>query len=266
MAKNSKIEWTDHTANLWWGCSKITTGCKNCYALNTARMYGKNVWGENNPRKFGVAVWNDIAKYQKDASALGKINTIFVGSMMDIFEDPKPLVNDKGISETTVYGHSNTGQLRDKFFNEIVPKCPNLMFLLLTKRPSNINKYIPESWKENPPKNVMFGTSPVNQETALDLIIELSKVNGKKFISVEPQVDKIDLMAKVDDSTDKILLDCVDWVINGGESGNGKRPFDCDWARIIRDDCKRKGVPYFFKQIDKVQAIPEDLMIRQFPK
>jgi protein gp37 len=265
MAKNSKIEWCDHTANLWWGCTKVHTGCKNCYALNTARMWGNDVWGETKPRRFGVAVWADIVRYQKEAVAAGKFHRVFVGSMMDIFEDPKPLVNHKGVPKKTAHGHSNTGQLRDKFFNEVVPSSPNLMFQLLTKRPSNINKYIPESWKSNPPANVMFGTSPVNQETAHELIIELSKVNGKKFISVEPQLDKIDLMAKVDDSNDTVLLDLVDWVINGGESGPKKRPFNCDWARIIRDDCKVKGVPFFFKQIDKIKSIPGDLIIRQFP-
>lgn len=159
----------------------------------------------------------------------------------------------------------NTGQLRDKFFNEVVPACPNLMFLLLTKRPSNINKYIPDSWKINPPVNVMFGTSPVDQETSNKLIVQLSKVNGQRFLSVEPQLEKINLMAKVNDGTDLVLLDLVDWVINGGESGPRKRLFNCDWARIIRDDCRSKGVPFFFKQIDKVQAIPRDLIVREFP-
>ena len=57
----------------------------------------------------------------------------------------------------------------------------------------------------------------------------------------------------------------IDWVIQGGESGHGKRPFDIAWARAMRDQCKELGVPYFFKQIDKIQEIPEDLKIRQFP-
>jgi protein gp37 len=60
-------------------------------------------------------------------------------------------------------------------------------------------------------------------------------------------------------------LDLVDWVINGGESGHHRRSFDCDWARLIRDDCKLKNVPFFFKQIDKVITIPDDLLIREFP-
>ena len=125
---------------------------------------------------------------------------------MDIFEKPKGIFNAKG--KSLIEGEDefwNTGQLRDKFFNEIVPNCPNLMFLLLTKRPSNINKYIPESWKENPPKNVMFGTSVVNQSTADDLIPMLYKVNGQRFLSIEPQLDEIDLTVKMKNSDLRLI-------------------------------------------------------------
>lgn len=58
----------------------------------------------------------------------------------------------------------------------------------------------------------------------------------------------------------------IDWIIVGGESGHHKRPFNTDWARDIREFCSLAHIPFFFKQIDKIQAIPEDLMIRQFPK
>lgn len=266
MATNSKIEWTHHTANLWWGCTMVHAGCDNCYALSTAKRFRNDIWGDDKPRKLTKEAWKQISKFQKDAQKAGEVHRVFVGSMMDIFEKPMPLIDHNGNkllkNENEFW---NTGQLRDKFFNEIVPNCPNLMFLLLTKRPSNINKYIPESWKTNPPENVMFGTSPVDQKTSKGLICQLSKVNGKRFISVEPQLEAINLLAKVKNDNDLVLLDLVDWVINGGESGNGKRPFDCNWARLIRDDCNKKGVPFFFKQIDKVQEIPPDLTVRQFP-
>lgn len=266
MAKNSTIEWTDHTANLWWGCSKVTDGCLHCYALNIATRFNNDVWGDDKPRKEMKNVWKQIAQYQKEAEKAGEIRRVFVGSMQDIFEKPMQLIDYHGnVLSKNNNKFWNTGQLRDYFFNTVVPNCPNLMFLLLTKRPSNINKYIPQSWKTNPPENVMFGTSPVDQKTAKGLIVQLSKVNGKRFLSVEPQLDKIDLMSKVKNNNELVLLDLVDWVINGGESGPRKRPFNCDWARVIRDDCQKKGVAFFFKQIDKVQAIPPDLMVRQFP-
>jgi protein gp37 len=245
---------------------KVTKGCDNCYALTFAKRVGNDVWGNDKPRRMIKDVWSKIEKFQKEAAKQNEVHRVFVGSMMDIFEKPIPLVDHKGNPYPEEENEFwNTGQLRDKFFNEVVPNSPNLMFLLLTKRPSNINKYIPESWKENPPKNVMFGTSPVDQETADKLIVQLSKVKGQRFLSIEPQLEKIDLMAKANDGTDRVLLDMVDWVINGGESGHGKRPFNTDWGRLLRDDCKRKDIPFFFKQIDKIQAIPEDLLIREFP-
>tara|TARA_R110000868_G_scaffold126072_1_gene332970 strand:- start:13590 stop:14735 length:1146 start_codon:yes stop_codon:yes gene_type:complete len=266
MAENSKIEWTHHTANLWWGCTKVHAGCDNCYALTFAKRVGNDIWGNDKPRRMIKDVWSKFRKFQKEAEKQNEVHRVFVGSMMDIFEKPMPLVDHDGNPYSE--GESefwNTRQLRDKFFNEVVPNSPNLMFLLLTKRPSNINKYIPESWKENPPKNVMFGTSPVSQETANKLILQLSEVNGLRFLSVEPQLEKIDLMTMVNDETDRVLLDMVDWVIQGGESGHHRRPFDTDWGRLLRDDCKKKGVPFFFKQIDKKLEIPQDLLIREFP-
>jgi protein gp37 len=264
MAENSKIEWTHHTANLWWGCTKVHEGCDNCYACSLSNRYGKDVWGDDKPRRKINDVWIKLKQFQKQAEHNGEIHRVFVGSMMDIFEKSKPLVDHKGIHLLEGESeHWNTGQLRDKFFNEVIPESPNLMFLLLTKRPSNINKYIPESWKEKPPVNVMFGTSPVNQKTANDLIPQLAKVKGKRFLSIEPQLEKVDLKLKIKDS-DLRLIDTVEWIINGGESGHGRRPYDTDWGRVLRDDCKVNKVPFFFKQVDKVKTIPLDLMIREF--
>jgi protein gp37 len=253
MAKDSKIEWTHHTANLWHGCTKVHEGCDNCYAEALAKRWGHNVWGNDKPRKAIKSVWDDLEKYQKLAQKAGKIHRVFVGSMMDIFEKPMPMIDSKG-NELP----DNSDVLRQKFFNEVIPQSPNLLFLLLTKRPSNINKLIPEDWKVNPPKNVMFGTSPVNQQTADTLIEHLQRVNGRKFLSVEPQLSEITLMRWLSEKK-------IDWVIQGGESGHHKRPFNTDWARKLKSECAATNTPYFFKQIDKVQEIPDDLLIRQFP-
>jgi protein gp37 len=78
-------------------------------------------------------------------------------------------------------------------FHDHVEQNPNLIFLLLTKRPSNINKYIPEAWKDNPPANVMYGASVVDQQSANDVARAFSKVNGSKFLSVEPLLEEIDM-------------------------------------------------------------------------
>ncbi len=256
MSENSKIEWTHHTVNLVWGCVEVHEGCDNCYARVWSNRYnnGDNtLWGNKAHRKETKTWANDLIKYNRKAFEAGEVHRVFIGSMMDIFEKPMKVVNNN--FEQMDY---NTNALRKKLFEEIVPVTPNLMYLFLTKRPSNINKYIPESWKKNPPSNVMFGTSPVNQETTDKLVTQLLEVNGKKFLSVEPQLDKIIFNDK--------QLKKIDWVIVGGESGHGKRPFDTDWARDIQSQCKLNKVPFFFKQIDKIQPIPKDLMTREFPE
>lgn len=286
MAQDSKIEWTRHTANLWHGCTQAGIGCLNCYAETLSKRWGNDVWGNDKPRKEIRSFWNDLDKYQKLALESGEKHTVFVGSMMDIFEKPMPLINSKG--EEVSY---TTEDIRNTFFMRIMgDRYPNLIFLLLTKRPSNINKYIPESWKQNPPSNVWFGTSPVNQETADKLIPQLLKVNGNKFLSIEPQLGEINLTRiDADKSGDKdwCMINClsgeqtdmgrpcidvpkISWIINGGESGHHRRPFNLEWARSLRNQCEDADVPFFFKQIDKVrdkvEGIPVDLQIRQFPK
>lgn len=260
MALNSKIEWTHHTANLWWGCTEVHEGCDNCYARTLAHRYGTK-WGDKEPRKKLKKALSQFQGMQYAAEALGTVHRVFVGSMMDIFEKPQPMVDyeDKPL-------RNSTGDLRELFFNEIVPACPNLLFLLLTKRPSNINKMIPKEWLLNPPKNVMFGASVVNPETAKTVHRQLAWVNGKKFYSVEPQLEFIDFSTGQGPFGPKGLLTGIDWLIQGGESGPKRRPFNTDWARHTRDVCARYDVPYFFKQIDKVQPIPDDLLIRQFPE
>jgi protein gp37 len=269
MAQNSKIEWCHHTANLWWGCTSVHSGCDNCYAEVLSKRFGDNVWGNNSPRKQIKSFWKDLNKYQNIAKSKNEVHKVFIGSMMDIFEKPMPLIDSKGDLLPI-----DTGQVRERLFSLITSNCyPNLMFLFLTKRPSNINKYIPLSWKENPPKNVMFGTSPVNQETADKLIPQLLEVKGKRFLSIEPQLGEIDLLKRpLGEDINSVFnkefyryIDCVNWVIQGGESGNYKRPFNLEWAYSMKKQCKISNVPYFFKQIDKIKEIPNDLIIREFP-
>jgi protein gp37 len=235
-------------------------GCDNCYAETLSIRYGGQIWGKDNPRKATKGVWKDFLKWQAVAAHAGEVHRVFVGSMMDIFEKPFPLVdwNDNPAIDASDGSPIGTDVLRNRFFTEIVPACPNLMFLLLTKRPSNINKMIPEAWKVTPPQNVMFGTSPVNPQTFNTLVAQLKKVKGKRFLSVEPQLAPI--LPTIEQ------LNGIDWVIQGGESGAKRRLFNTDWARVMRDICAEANTPYFFKQIDKIQPIPDDLQIREYPE
>jgi protein gp37 len=253
MAENSKIEWTHHTANLWWGCTEVHEGCDNCYAKAFSHRYdgGNPLWGKDAPRRMIKSVWKDLAKYQRKAEQAGEIHRVFVGSMMDIFEKPMPLLNPFDRFE-------NTGDLRQELFTKIgMGHYPNLLFLLLTKRPSNIYKYVPAGWLDDPEQNVMYGTSVVNQQTFEMLVPQLTKVKGKRFLSMEPQLDRV--------LVSSVYKNEIDWIIQGGESGHGKRPFNLEWAYELKDQCRVLGIPYFFKQIDKIRAIPEDLYIREFP-
>lgn len=149
---------------------------------------------------------------------------------------------------------------------------------------------------ENPPANILIGASVENQPMLDKRIPELMKIPAKvRFLSVEPLLEEIKLPfpsgASItnqkfpdgfehwsDNQREQWFLGTargtyiarcsigIDWVIVGGESGQKKRPFDCDWARSLRDQCKAAGVGFFMKQVDKVRAIPDDLMIREFPK
>ena len=119
---------------------------------------------------------------------------------------------------------------------------------------------VPAGWLNEPPENIMYGTS-LSEQANETLVEQLIKVKGKHFLSVEPQLEFIKLKEEWFKNPDHK----IDWVIQGGESGHGKRPFDIAWAYAMRDQCKEFGVPYFFKQIDKIQEIPNDLLIREFP-
>jgi protein gp37 len=261
MAESTEISWTDHTLNLWWGCAKVHAGCDHCYAEAFAHRYGHEIWGPKAPRKASKSAFRDVLKFQKKAAADGVVRRVFVGSMMDIFEKPFPLIDSKGnaLPETT-------GHLRTRFFEEVVPQCPNLLFLLLTKRPGNILKYIPEDWKDTPPANVMYGTSVVDQATADDMIPKLLEVPGRRFLSMEPLIGPVSFRwAKWIDRTERKPewhlegLWGIDWVIVGGESGHGARPMRPQWAKDIRDQCAETETPFHFKQwgewIEHCQAI-----------
>lgn len=246
--ENSLISWCHDTANLWIGCMKVHEGCDNCYAEALDNRWNGGHWGAAAPRKMVNSIWDNLKRFQKLAEQSGETRRVFVGSMMDIFEKPYPLEDSKGnpISGMT------TGDIRDRFFNEVVPKSPNLLFLLLTKRPGNIKKYIPKDWLLNPPKNVIYGTSAVNQETALDMIPKLLEVPGRHFISAEPLLGKMYIPNLPD----------IDWVIVGGESGHKARPMEIEWARFIQGQCYNTGVPFHFKQWGQFEPDENDIMHR----
>lgn len=250
MARNSKIEWCDHTVNLWFGCNKVHQGCSNCYAEHLSDVRYKNgLWNTNNRKRIKSA-FSDLDKYQREAKEKGIKYKIFVGSMMDIFENSKPIINYTEEFDCT-------GDLRNRLFHNISSgKYENLIFLFLTKRPDSIKYLVPTNWIHAAPSNVWFGTSICDQTTAniyTNILREYAPNN--LFLSIEPQIG--DIYA--------IDLLHINWVIQGGESGHNRRPFEIEWAYRMKEICKHQNTPYFFKQVDKVTPIPDDLNIKETP-
>lgn len=252
MGIETGIAWTDHTFNPWWGCTKVSAGCANCYAETSSNRWGLNIWGKESSRKFfGDKHWKGPLKWDRKAASSGIKSKVFCGSMCDIMEIREDLVAP-----------------RKRLF-DLVEMTPNLIWLFLTKRPENYLSFLPSSWLDSPRDNVWMMTT-VEDEKAKWKIDELSNVPAKvRGLSMEPLLEYVDL-----DNIDKI-----DWVIVGGESGNEARPFDPEWGERIIDRCKEKGVATFMKQmgsnvpgysfVDRkggdMSEWREDWKIREFP-
>ena len=275
MAENSNIQWTDHTLNFWWVCTKVHAGCTNCYAEAWDKRHGGKNWGKSAPRRMIKSAFENLAKWNAKAKSQGVVHRVFASSMCDVYEDHDGPVID---SKKEVISELRIAHLRDRFQLE-APTYANLEFLILTKRPENIMRMCPPVWRTGGrwPANVMTGTSPCNQETADESIPNLIKVPGRHFLSCEPLLGPVDLRKYL--STRRIS-----WCICGGESGGKARAFNVDAARQIMYQCREFNVPYFCKQLGDNPTIdgtvpltisarkgkemsewPEDLRVQEFP-
>jgi len=126
MGKNSRIEWTNHTFNPWWGCTKVSAARKNCYAEAWSKRVGQSVWGPNaNRRFFGDKHWAEPIKWHSEALAAGQRRRVFCASMADVFEDRRDL-----------------DEWREKLW-ALIDATPQLDWLLLTKRPEMVRRLVP---------------------------------------------------------------------------------------------------------------------------
>jgi protein gp37 len=235
--KNSKIEWTHHTFNPWWGCTKVSDACAHCYAETFAKRTGHDVWGPDKPRRFfGDKHWEAPLLWNDQAKKAGERQRVFCASMADVFEDyngPKNLELLNARSQLW----------------RLIEQTPNLDWLLLTKRPENILRFLPQDWDQT--SRLWFGTTVENQEQANKRIPELLKVPARiRFLSCEPLLTEVDIekwiVSGVSESDGERAG--INWVICGGESGPGARPMHPDWARSLRDQCGSANVAFFFKQ------------------
>lgn len=254
MAKNSGIEWTDHTFNPWWGCVRVSEGCVHCYAETFSKRTGNDVWGVDKPRRFFKDKhWDEPLKWNAEAEKNGKPAFVFCASMADWLEDRPDLTEPRAR------------------LCKLVENTPHLIWLLLTKRIENAYRLTPPNWhfgsnSDGAPRNAWFGVTTEDQasyDKRIHKLIDLKPTLNvsKIWLSIEPQISPIDLRGLK-----------VDWAIVGGESGAGHRPFDIEWARSLKKQCGEIGIAYFLKQLggfpDKrhdITEFPEDLQIRDFP-
>lgn len=241
MGQQTGIEWTDHTFNPWIGCQEVSPACDNCYArVQNNRRKWVNGWGPDGERRL-TKRWRDPIKFDREAKADGVRRRLFCASLSDVFDNAVPT------------------QWRADLW-KLIASTPNLDWQLLTKRPQNIAKMLPENWGGGWP-NVWLGTSAENQEEYDRRRMHLLRIPAVvHFFSVEPMLSPV--IRDLANERGKNV-----WYICGGESAKGiHRPMDLAWARKLRDSCRETSTPFFMKQIDKVQPIPPDLMVRQFPQ
>lgn len=237
MGEQTAISWTDHTFNPWWGCERVSPGCQNCYAEAFAKRTGNAVWGKQAPRRFfGDKHWNEPLKWNRQAEAEGRRHRVFCASMADVFEDRDDLIVH-----------------RSRLFS-LIEDTPWLDWQLLTKRPQNVSEMLIDNGWPITPHNVWVGTTVEDQQRADERVPALLSIPAAvRFLSCEPLLGPVDLdgLWGYPGSADGEQLDRwpIQWVIVGGESGARHRPFDLEWARSLREQCRTAGVPFFFKQV-----------------
>lgn len=227
MGKNSSIEWTNHTFNPWWGCSKVSEACKYCYAESWSKRIGKELWGDSTERRFfGDDHWAEPDQWNKEARKQHTKMRVFCASMADVFE-----------------ARENLDPWRARLW-KIIEDTQYLNWLLLSKRPENFATMIP--WKYEYPRNIWLGTTVENQQTANKRISALiNQPAAIRFISCEPLLGLIDFTPWLINQKRKKN---INWVIVGGESGPYARPMNPEWVKNIRNQCVRFGVSFYFKQ------------------
>lgn len=212
MSDGSSIEWTEATWNPVRGCTKVSPGCKHCYAETFSERF-RGVPGHPFEQGFDLRLVPTALELPKRWRR-GRL--VFVNSMSDLFHEDVPV------------------EYVARVF-DVMRECPQHQFQVLTKRAERLEALAPALC---PPPNVWLGVS-VEDDRHTWRIEHLRRTAARvRFLSIEPLLGPIA----------KLHLDGIHWVIVGGESGHGARPMNAEWVRGIRDQCRRARVPFFFKQ------------------
>lgn len=229
MSKRTGIEWTDSTWNPVTGCTKVSAGCDNCYALTLANRLLSRHYIAREPARdtpinrvdpFAVRLWPERLEEPFRWSAPRRV---FVNSMGDLF-----------------HAHIPSAFVRAVF--EVMLAANVHVFQVLTKRPARMARFIHANSDlfvgGVVPEHIWLGTSVENQTVAFR-VDQLREVPAEiRFLSCEPLLGPLE-----------IALDGIQWVIAGGESGIKHRSLSLDWARLLRDSCRASQVAFFFKQV-----------------
>jgi protein gp37 len=249
MSDNSRISWTQATWNPLAGCTKVSPGCEHCYAeVMSRRLAAMHRQGYENVINY-KGKWNN--QIDLIPSALSKPlhwkkpRLIFVNSMSDLF-------------------HKNVPEWYIASVFEVMMKANWHTYQVLTKRPERMHQILDGADWWNGSEHIWLGTTMENQTEADERAFHLRRIGpAVRFLSLEPMLEPIEIP----------LIEKWNWVIVGGESGPGARPFNWDWARSVRDQCREYEIPFFMKQGGgvrdkraKLEDLPNDLQIREFPR
>lgn len=217
MSEHSSIEWTDATWNPVRGCTKVSPGCKHCYAETFAERF-RGVPGHPYERGFDLRV---VPEKLEEPLLWKRPRRIFVNSMSDLFHEQVPDRYIESVADVMVRADWHTYQV-------------------LTKRASRMQKLLSTSLRRLAALgHIWWGVSVEDRAYGVPRIAELQASPARvRFLSIEPLLE--DLAA--------LDLSGIAWVIVGGESGRGARPMRPEWVRSIRRHCRAAGVPFFFKQ------------------
>jgi protein gp37 len=228
MGATTEISWTDSTFNPWIGCQHVSPGCDHCYAETMMdRRYGRAKWGPHGQRqRTSASYWKNPLHWNANGPRFlhehGHRHRVFCASLADVFDNKAPRA------------------WRAELF-ELIRQTRNLDWLLLTKRPQNIRKFLPADWACGYP-NVWLGCTAEDAQHYRQRWPILAGIPAAvRFVSYEPAIaplGPVDLGIGV----------VPDWIITGGESGPGARPMKPDWARAAIADCERLNIAPFHKQ------------------
>jgi protein gp37 len=236
MGEQTGIVWAHHTFNPWIGCTKVSAACDHCYAeaLNNRHRWAPG-WGNHPRQRTSTSTWETPLKWDRAAYRAGERRRVFCASLADVFDNHRSITSG---------WHGDLWHL--------ISQTPNLDWLLLTKRPQNIEKMLPESY--GMPEwgrgwaNVWLGTTVEHRDVQNQRLKALCAVPARlRFISAEPLLDYLDIDTYLE-------AGLIHWVISGGESGPQCRISDASWHQNLANQCLSHDVPYLFKQHSGVNA------------